>query len=239
MIPWRVRSFDLLDSTNDVAKEAAALGEAEGLVIVAARQKAGRGRRGRVWDSPEGNLYVSILLRPAADMRVWGQYGFLTALAIRDSIGHFLPSGFVTLKWPNDVLLNGKKMSGLLMEKEEDALILGIGVNLAQHPTQTLYPCTSLKQEGASITPTDYLQVLLARCADWFERLEKEGWEALRHAWLTHAQKGSLTVQQGMESLSGTFSGLDEVGNLRLALPDGTLRTIVTGDVFFPLDHPV
>ena len=127
---WRVRELDATSSTNDDVKKAAEAGEAEGLVVVAKRQTAGRGRHGRVWESPEGNLYCSMLLRPA-DMQATGAfYSFVAALALRDTVAALLPGAAVTLKWPNDVLVGGRKIAGILLEGGPQWLVIGIGLNV-------------------------------------------------------------------------------------------------------------
>ncbi len=155
MIPafFRLRQVAVTASTNEDAKQAAIDGEAEGLVVQALRQTAGRGRQGRVWESPEGNLYMSVLLRPACGPQAAGHYSFVAALAVFDTVRAFLPQAEVLLKWPNDVLVNGKKISGLLLEAAPvengrmDWLVLGIGVNVLHHPENALYPTTSLAAE--------------------------------------------------------------------------------------------
>lgn len=127
-------------STNADAKAAAERGEPEGLVIQAERQMAGKGRQGRVWDSPAGNLYASLLLRPNCSAEAAGHYSFVTALAVQATLAELLPQQPVTLKWPNDVLVNGKKISGILLEAAPLSeniipwLVIGVGINCLFHP---------------------------------------------------------------------------------------------------------
>src|SRR5271163_1347566 len=113
---WRIKKLDTATSTNDEVKHGAASSESEGFVVWALRQTAGRGRYGRTWESPEGNLYASILLRPACDMKQAAHYGFAAALALHDTVQVLAPQTKITLKWPNDVLADGKKISGILLE---------------------------------------------------------------------------------------------------------------------------
>jgi len=158
---WRIRNLDVTTSTNDDIRKAAESGEPEGLVIIANRQTGGKGRHGRVWESPEGNLYCSVLLRPKNLPACAGFYSFVAALAVHALVSEYLrpmsspPPGRgalpdITLKWPNDVLVNGKKISGILLEVADDALIVGIGLNIAHHPETALYPATSLRAELAA-----------------------------------------------------------------------------------------
>ena len=125
MMDWRIRQLAETSSTNDEAKRAAEAGEDEGLVVWALKQTAGRGRHGRLWESPEGNIYCSVLLRPDCDARHAGHYSFVAALALADTVHEFLPNAAVTLKWPNDVLVDGKKISGILLESPAAARLIG------------------------------------------------------------------------------------------------------------------
>ena len=144
-------------STNDEAKRLAAEGAADGTLIWADSQTAGRGRRGRLWQSPPGNLYVSIILRPGLPVARLGQVGFAAALAIVETAASLLPpSAVVCCKWPNDVLIDGRKTAGLLLETDSLAdgsaawLVLGVGINIAGHPADTEYPATSFAAAGGT-----------------------------------------------------------------------------------------
>lgn len=231
---WRIRSVDATASTNDDVREAARAGEAEGFVVTAKQQLSGRGRQGRVWESPPGNLYCSALLRPPNMPQVAGLYSFVAALAVRDTVHGFLLKTPITLKWPNDVLAGGKKISGILLEIEGDALIAGIGINVAQYPDNALYPATSLAAEGIQADAVLLLDRLLGRLQYWYDRMQSEGFAPIRAAWLEHAQKGALTVRLPQETVQGSFAGIDEQGRLRLQLEGGAERSISTGDVFLP-----
>ncbi len=156
-------------STNTLCLEAAQNGDPGGLWITAGRQLQGRGSRGRQWVSEPGNLYASLLLRaPGSDEKLH-TLTFVTSLAIRDAIYALPDAGFadVALKWPNDVLLNGKKTSGILLESHHvrDArfVIIGMGVNISHFPQDTLYPATSLQAEGINTNADDLVQ-FLCRC---------------------------------------------------------------------------
>jgi BirA family biotin operon repressor/biotin-[acetyl-CoA-carboxylase] ligase len=234
MSRWRIRSVDVTASTNDDVRKAVIAGEPEGFVVTAKQQMSGRGRQGRVWESPAGNLYCSVLLRPNNMPQVAGLYSFVAALAVEDAVHSFLPKTPVALKWPNDVLVSGKKISGILLEVEGDALIIGVGINVAQHPDNALYPATSLVAEGAGIDVPILLDRLLQRLGHWHDCMQSEGFVPIRAAWLEHAQKGALTVRLPHETVQGRFAGIDENGRLRLQLEGGAERSISTGDVFLP-----
>jgi BirA family biotin operon repressor/biotin-[acetyl-CoA-carboxylase] ligase len=175
----RIR-FEELDSTNSEARRLGEKGEQGPLWISAARQSDGRGRRGRVWDSGEGNLAVSLLLRPTTSPAVTGQLSFAAALAAAEMAQHFAPDALIQVKWPNDVLAGGAKLAGILLESGEDAggrwLVIGVGMNLASFPPGTEFPATSLVQLGiASPSPDQALSVLAARFAHWYYAWMSEG----------------------------------------------------------------
>jgi BirA family biotin operon repressor/biotin-[acetyl-CoA-carboxylase] ligase len=233
LIAFDIRKQDVTESTNDDAKAAAEAGVPEGAVFWALSQRSGRGRRGRSWASPEGNLYCSVVLRPITNTRNYGYYSFVAALAIADIVHALLPNAVLELKWPNDVLIGGKKISGVLIEAGLGWLVIGTGINIQHFPENPLYPVTSLGSEGAALPPLeDILALLLRALGRWCDVLETQGFAPIRTAWLARARKGAMTAHLPNEVLSGTFVDLDEVGNLHLILPNGTVRCINTGDVF-------
>ena len=228
-----IRRLPITASTNDDAKLAAEVGAAEGLVIWALEQNVGRGRQGRQWESPAGNLYASVVLRPPTARREWGRYSFVAALAIYDCVGGFLPHSLVELKWPNDVLVGGKKISGILLESGEDFLVVGMGLNVLHSPENPLYPATSLSVEQAEIPPLeDILTNILKAFGVWYDRMKAEGFAPVRAAWLARARQGAVRVRLDQGEIHGQFVDLDENGALRLLLADGTEKSITTGDVF-------
>ena len=231
-----IRRLPTTASTNDDAKQAAEAGAAEGLVVWALEQNAGRGRQGRQWESPAGNLYVSVVLRPPTARREWGHYSFVAALAIYDCVGGFLPHSLVELKWPNDVVVGGKKISGILLESGEEWLVVGIGLNVLHSPQNPLYPSTSLSAEKAEIPSLeDILTNILKAFGAWYDRMDVEGFAPIRAAWLARARKGCVRVRLDQGELQGQFVDLDENGALRLLLVDGTEKSVNTGDVFFDI----
>ncbi len=237
---WRIKKLDVTTSTNDEAKRGAAANEREGLVIWARRQTAGRGRHGRLWESPEGNLHISILLRPGCDIAHVPRYSFVAALAMRDTVQALLPQAPVKLKWPNDVLADGKKIGGILLESSAAPnnrvlwIVAGIGLNVAYHPADALYPATSLGAAGASSTELEeILEILLNRFFYWKDLMEKQGFAPIREAWLAAAQKGIVSVRLPDKTIEGEFATLDPNGNLVLRLEDDKKQVISAGDVFF------
>jgi BirA family transcriptional regulator, biotin operon repressor / biotin---[acetyl-CoA-carboxylase] ligase len=238
---FRLLSFTELDSTNEEARRCAAAGASAGLLVWAGAQTAGRGRRGRSFVSPPGNLYLSILLRPEGAAAPAAQLGFAAALAVGEAALPLLPPGTpVTYKWPNDVLVGGRKVSGILLESQAKAgggldwLVVGIGVNLASYPEQVETPAISLGAAGASaVTPEAMLEAVVGRFYHWYERWRSEGFAPLRAAWLERAGGLGDEVRvrlQGSET-HGRFAGLDEEGALLLDEGSGE-RRIAAGDVF-------
>ena len=242
MISWpagRVR-YEELDSTNSEARRRAEAGESGPIWISTARQTAGRGRRGRVWDSGEGNLAATLLLRPETSASATGQLSFVAALAAAETAAHFAPSAAITVKWPNDVLAEGKKLAGLLLEAgpapEGNWMAVGIGINLASHPEGTEFPATSLAQLGiAPPSSEDALTVLAARFAHWYDAWMKDGFESVRAAWLARASGLGSPIRARLanhETHSGVFEGIDQGGALLLNEGAHT-RAITAGEVFF------
>ena len=235
-------ALDEAGSTNDEAKARATAGAAEGTVVRAREQRAGRGRRGRIWESPPGNLYCSVLLRPACEARRVAQLSFVAALAVLDLVDERLP-GRARCKWPNDILVDGSKVAGILLESalqsngRVDWVVLGIGVNLVSHPgLEGPIPSTSLVAVGApALTPEDALPPLLAALTRRRSEWERQGFAAVRRAWLgrAHGLGGPVTVANGRETLTGTFEGLDEEGALMLARDGEAPLSIAAGDVHF------
>ena len=237
---FRLAAFDTLASTSDEARRRARDGASEGTLITARVQTAGRGRQGRTWVSQPGNLHASLLLRPKAPMARAAQLGFAAGLAVADAIHAFAPQASVSLKWPNDVLLDGSKAAGILLESEGDAaglvafVVVGIGVNLAASPAGTEFPATSVKTAaGTAPAPETFLAVLAPALALWYERWRTDGFAALRRAWLERAAGlgQALRARLPGETVEGSFAGLDDDGLLLLDAPGGR-RRIAAGDVF-------
>jgi BirA family biotin operon repressor/biotin-[acetyl-CoA-carboxylase] ligase len=236
-LAFRIEQVAEIDSTNESCRLRAKAGEAAGLVIRADRQTAGRGRRGRTWNSPAGNLYASLLLRPNRPVSE-AALGFAAVTAIGDVAESLLPrERAVQHKWPNDLLIDGRKTSGILLETEPGFLVLGIGVNIASHPDDTPYPATDLVREGAApIAAHALLERFLAAFAPLYEQWAADGFAALLPAWRRRAAGlgEAIEVRLERETLSGLFRDLEPDGTLRLVLSDGTERRIAAGDVYLP-----
>ena len=232
---YRRKDYAELDSTNEEARRLAEAGEETPLWISATRQTAGRGRRGRAWDTGDGNLAVTLLLRPQASQAVTGQLSFAAALAAAEMVQHFAPAAAVTVKWPNDVLAEGRKIAGVLLEGGSGWLAVGIGVNLAHHPEGTAFPATSLPQLGIAPPSCDQaLGLLAARFAHWYDAWMENGFETLRTAWLERASGlgAPITARLPHETRQGLFEGIDASGALLLKERTG-VRAIAAGEVFF------
>ncbi len=229
---WTLVALPSVGSTNDEAARLAETGAGEGTVVWAREQTGGRGRRGRHWASPAGNLYTSTILRPACSAARAAEVGFVAALAVADIV----PAGRdVRVKWPNDVMVDGGKIAGILPESSigasgaVDHVVLGIGVNVGFAPQlpEMRYPGSAL---GGSVE--DALERLTAALAARLAQWRREGFEAVRAAWL--AKAGPLgfevDVKLGEELVRGRFAGMDREGALLLDTPAGP-RKIVAGEL--------
>ena len=214
--------------------------------ICALAQTAGRGRRGRAWAMPAGNFAASLVMRPAGPPAQAALRSFVAALALRDALVAVTGRAEVfTLKWPNDVLLNGGKLAGILLESSGaagrvDALVIGIGVNLAGTPDTTLLeagalaPVSLLGQTGITITPEDFLTHLAQHFARWEAQFTTHGFGPIRSAWLQNAARigQNITARMMRDEITGTFVEIDTQGQLVLETPKGR-QTIAAADIFF------
>lgn len=232
---WRLQVHEQLTSTADRLREAAEAGEAEGLAILALRQSAGRGTQGRAWASPAGNLFLSVLLRPGGPAREVPQWALLAAVALFDAMRPHAGVG-LTLKWPNDLLLNGAKCAGILSEAGIDPpgqlgwLAFGMGVNLAEAPA---VPCRATAAlPPPALEPRHAAAAILASLDRWRLVWAREGFGPVREAWLArgHAPGERLTVRSAGGLVEGCFEGLDERGALRLRTARG-METLLAGEV--------
>jgi BirA family biotin operon repressor/biotin-[acetyl-CoA-carboxylase] ligase len=240
---FRIVSLQAIDSTSEEAKRLSRDGAAEGTLVWAAQQTSGHGRFGRVWISPPGNLYFSLLLRPQRPPQQTMQLTFVAALAVADAISQTLPPGaVVTCKWPNDILISGKKVSGILLESSVDgggnvdSLVIGIGVNVTAHPPpeDVDYPATSLHAEGAlEETAGSVLERFRPSFLFWYEQWRERGFDAVRTAWLARAERLHRRIEVRLEGSQavGIFADLDPTGALVLQQGGGR-RLILAGDVF-------
>jgi BirA family biotin operon repressor/biotin-[acetyl-CoA-carboxylase] ligase len=240
----RLISFATIDSTNEEARRLADAGTRAGAVVVAASQTKGRGRRGRHWVSPPGNLHCSILLRPGCAPKDAANLSFVAAVALADSVAELVgPTVRVTVKWPNDVLLDGRKLAGILLESGSTGgrlawVVVGVGVNVAHFPpdAEVEFPATSLRAAGCgALRPATVLDAFLDRFRRWYAHWEAEGFAPVRDEWLARAARlgETVTVRLADRRIEGRFAGLDEDGALLLDVAgEGEMR-ITAGDVFF------
>jgi BirA family transcriptional regulator, biotin operon repressor / biotin---[acetyl-CoA-carboxylase] ligase len=241
--PIPVIAFEEIDSTNAEARRRAEAGEAGPMWFTALRQSAGRGRRGRSWNTGTGNLAATLLLTSDLPPGDAAQISFVAALAVADLARSYLPAELVRLKWPNDLMIAGRKAAGILVESGRTAdgrlwLAVGIGVNLAHAPDDTERPATSFAAhiaEAPPPTPLEALDRLSEAFAGWLSLWSQQGFSAIAEAWTVRAQGlGQACVARlGSETLEGVAEGLDVDGALRLRLADGSIRRITAGDVFF------
>lgn len=237
----RIEVFEALDSTNEEARRRALAGEPGPLWILARVQSAGRGRRGRPWTSASGNLFCTGLYRIEAGPARAAQLSFAAALAAGDLAASVIDPALVRLKWPNDLLIGGRKAAGILLESGAHPhgglwLAVGIGINLAAHPHDSERPATDFTVHGAHLAPDAALEVLASRFEHWRQRWAADGFAPLRDAWLAraHGLGEACTARLNGETVEGVFADLAEDGSLRLDLKDGARRLISAGDVFFP-----
>lgn len=243
---WKIHTFDSVSSTMDVAKELLVEEPSERFVVFAKQQKQGRGRHRRSWSSPLGNFYATLVV-PMNDLATAPLFSYVAALALYGAVEQLTKAhSSLTLKWPNDLLLDSKKTGGILLEVETTPkglkLLIGVGVNLEAHPVDTPYEATNLSAHGFTMTPEILLEKLCVFFDHWRSVLEEQGFLPLREEWLKRRNPAHdhLTLkgyEHGSEtSIKGRFHDLDEQGYLILECEDEgkkILKKFSAGDVFF------
>lgn len=241
---YHLLSYDELDSTNSEARRLAEGGASHGAFIWAKRQTQGRGRYSREWVSEEGNLFVSILLEPEESLAQIPQLSFISALAAMESVAPLLPdTRGLKCKWPNDLMIDGRKLGGILLESFETLeaegprrwLVVGLGMNINSCPEGLELPATCLKAAGVEIVSAKIvLSRFIHHFIDWYGIWQDKGFAPVRKAWLTHCEGLGQEVQVSLpqETIYGIFEGLDPQGHLKLLLPDGKTRKIAAGDLY-------
>jgi BirA family biotin operon repressor/biotin-[acetyl-CoA-carboxylase] ligase len=260
---FTIRQFEELGSTNAEAFKMAEVRQIfDREVILANCQNAGRGRMDRIWSSPKGNLYFSLVLQPQALIADVAQISFVAIVALRHAVeellqdivreniltnapnkersAHIIESETsinVQNKWPNDLLINEKKVAGLLLEskinqKNCEFVILGIGVNINSNPSNTIFPASNLQEFKIEITPEILLQKFLDKFENLYQNWQNFGFANVRNAWLSKAYKlkEKITVKEGEGKTEGIFADMDSDGSLIL-LVDGLRKKITTADV--------
>ncbi len=244
------RLFEEIDSTNAEAQRLALGGETGPLWILAHRQTRGRGRRGRTWSGPTGNFYGSCLLTPGGDPANSALRSFTAALALREAlIGATGRDALFSLKWPNDVLLSGRKLAGILLEMcstgpgRPQALAVGIGVNLAHAPEPetlepgALPPAGLAHSTGIVVAPEAFAELLATSFARWEVALQTSGFEPVRRAWLSAAARlGEEVIARlpGRE-VRGIFRAIDETGAILLDTSYGRVA-LPAAEIYFPAE---
>lgn len=243
---YHLLSFETLDSTNEEAKRLATNGGSHGAVIWAKEQTAGRGRGDRQWESLPGNLFVSVLLRPGCDIETIPQLSFVAALAAHHTIEDVLDEDTdIALKWPNDVLINNKKVAGILLESftvpgdDERWVVVGLGMNIERSPDDVRFPATSLKEEGVEIISAKIVLSRYVHCfIENYNLWSRRGFSTIRRQWSTAAWglKQQVRISLPSEEIQGEFRGLDADGGLILQLSAKERCTIHSGDMFALVD---
>jgi BirA family biotin operon repressor/biotin-[acetyl-CoA-carboxylase] ligase len=238
-----VIALETVDSTNAEALRRANAGETGPLWIVARQQSAGHGRRGRAWVSEPGNLYASLLLNDPAPPAVVPGICFVAALALHDAIlavAHGLAPTQLQLKWPNDLLLDGKKLAGILVEGSTRAdgrttAVVGMGANCSHHPVLAEYPATDLAASGYAVSAATLFATLGERMAARLDEWNRgANFASVRSAWLARASGlgSAIEVRLGNRTIAGIFEAIDLAGALVLRHRDGTHETVAAGDIF-------
>jgi len=227
---------DSATSSSDLAWAAAAQGALSGTAYLVREQTAGRGRRGAGWSSHQGGMYFSLLLRPAIDKRHWFGLSFVAALAMRAELAACLGNVPVQVKWPNDIIADGGKICGILLEARNDAVVIGTGANIA--PVAPLpgskHFSTSLQTLGGEqVTPEELADRYTAGLLSRVSKYESEGFEPVRLEWLSHCAHidSMMRVSLANMQVEGHFDGLGADGALQLRRADGSRQEVTTGDV--------
>ena len=229
--------YESVGSTNEEAKRLAVSGVDSGTVVWAREQLSGKGRHGRTWSSPPGNLYASIVQRPSCKLSEGPQIGFVTSVSLIESI-QSLTGINATLKWPNDLLINEKKVAGILLESfasENDKLdwiIIGVGVNIMNCPSD-IKNTTCLYAEGGKVSVETLLQGFLVNLYTKISEWDEHGFERVRNQWMMYApiQGSRVRVRLPIGEVTGKYCGLDSSGNLIIETEKG-IKSIETGEVF-------
>ena len=238
---FRLHRLGAVASTNDEARRLAQQNAPDRTVVLAETQTAGRGRYSRQWESPHGNLYASFVFRPAVVPRHAGKIGYVAALAVHDTVAALTgrPSA-VACKWPNDVLVGGEKIAGILPESSIGSdgalewIVLGIGLNIVSAPADASRPATSLIAQGSGRLDAGTVLAALSRSLDgWVDRWIGDGFDCIRKAWLDRAgpMGSEIRVVLSERSVAGRFGGLDRDGALILETAAGQ-KIVHSGEVF-------
>ncbi len=242
LIGHKIYYFPEIGSTNDEAFRLGVEGEPEGTVVIADSQTQGRGRMHRIWHSPAGsNIYTSFILRPHLPPEAAPQISLVAGVAVAETLTQYCP-GKIELKWPNDVLVKGKKICGILAQmktvaEDVDFVVVGIGINVNirenQFPAEILEIATSLSLEtGQEISRQDLIIRLFENFAKWYKKLLQNGFTAIKEKWLNLAPMIGQNVQivHFKETVTGKAIGIDDAGSLIIVTVQGEKMVINAGD---------
>jgi len=237
--------LETVDSTNADARRRVLEGETAPFWVGAKLQTQGRGRRGREWVSVSGNLFCTGVYPALASLQDTAKLSFVAAIAIFETLKAYVPEDIIVLKWPNDVLLDRKKVSGVLLEHINDHVFIGVGINLISHPQDTAYPTTHVlahmsdndidSPEPVMTGPQAVMALLSSRITYWYNVFQTDGFGPVKARWTEHAiglNGSDITVNLPNESFKARVLGLGENGELQVRLEGGTIRHIHAGDVF-------
>jgi len=240
---WRIEVLGDTPSTQDIVHTASMTDEPEGYVLQAMQQSGARGRHGNKWDAPMGNLYLSALLRPKCTLNQAGQLSFVVGVALSNAMDQYIDASKhkKTLKWPNDILVDGLKISGILLESNLnadgslDSIVAGVGVNIFKAPDLAIN-LAALSKEPVYINV--FRDEFLAKLGALYETWQSQGFAPIRDAWLeqAHGLNQPMTVRLPNEVKKGIFGGIDEGGALLLKHDDDSLEVIQAGVVHFTDD---
>ncbi len=241
---YHLLAYDELDSTNDEARRLAEGGASHGAVIWARTQSSGRGRMGREWVSNDGNLFVSVLLSPNKKLEALPQLSQVSSLAVLETLQPIVGEGHsLRLKWPNDVLLDEKKVGGILLESFECTnpegikkrwAVVGVGINVEHYPRDVRYPANCLKDAGVELISA---KIVLSRFIHHFiqcyDAWVNDGYDSINTRWKSHAFRlgEEITIESGADTYTGTFHDVDAHGQMCLKMSDGAITCISAGDV--------
>jgi BirA family biotin operon repressor/biotin-[acetyl-CoA-carboxylase] ligase len=239
---YHLLSFDTLDSTNDEAKRLAKAGGAHGAVIWAKKQTGGKGRLGREWVSQEGNLFVSLLLKPEKPISDLSQLSFVASVAVVEALSAlFEREHKLSCKWPNDVLLDGKKLAGILLESfacdvdGKQWVVVGVGVNVDSHPSHTQFPATCLTEAGVELVSAKIvLSRFIHHFIECYNEWHNKGFTPIRKRWLANAwgMKEQITARLPDREISGIAQDVDPSGCLVIKDKKGAKHIIHAADIF-------
>ncbi len=237
-IDWRFDLYQKVLSTQNYVHDTIALGEPEGVVVQALQQQGARGRHGNKWDAPIGNLYMSILLRPNCDLAQAGQLAFVIAMALSDALDDYIDprKHAKTLKWPNDILIDNRKISGILLESDIrenklNAIVAGIGLNIFKAPDLAV-ALNDIAKEPVYVNKVR--DKILDKLGIYYDIWQEKGFAPIREPWLkqAHGIGQPITARLPEESFKGVFKGITDEGSLILDM-DGTDKIIHAADVHF------